>query len=364
MDVPLLGRDPGEGVGDGVGASAVYNVALAQTAQNETHDSVGPLSASISCDKLRLACIPRHKLTRGSILPPVERMMGGGLHYSARPGRNWGEQAVTKHVACLFGKPEDHGVAFVEFHQYGDGVVGRDKLVVEFNPNKVFGDNLQFLTNWFVPRAGWGWSDWWVERHDVAFDYAAPRHVFALDDPSRKLDMFGVGPTGPETERTGYRRGSKLRAQVYDKGAENGTGELLTRFELQVNASVEHHYGKRKVVEWPRLFEIPGLGWPAEGVNLTFFGHGLIPRCLNLEWLLTMHARAYGVRGAMAFARNLLGEKRRKIWRAEMVREVDPAPKDLYRAGWRGAVDRVRQALGEVGVGQWAPVASPEFHPW
>ncbi|MGB3468666.1 MAG: hypothetical protein WBA74_25500, partial [Cyclobacteriaceae bacterium] len=107
--------------------------------------------------------------------------------------------------------------------------------IAEFNPQKLDDEGLEQLATTF--RA-WGVQDaktLFVDRYDAAFDYIMPRHHAMLDDPGRLLDMYGIGRRGPQTERTGYRSGSKLRAQIYDKTAErSGSGEKvvkdLTRF--------------------------------------------------------------------------------------------------------------------------------------
>jgi hypothetical protein len=118
--------------------------------------------------------------------------------------------------------------------QFSSGSV---RLAVELNPAKLSeGD-------WEAIRASLlalGVRRPWVERFDFAIDYRVPRGLLVLDDRSRAMDCFGLGAAGPETERTGFRKGSKLKLQLYDKRAERmakagvDLGEDCTRFEAQV----------------------------------------------------------------------------------------------------------------------------------
>lgn len=337
----IVGVQPGSGLVTDPAASAVYNMALAGTVVN-TSSLLAGIEASVLCDKLRLTVVAPPSRAPEQWFPEPDNFLGGGVVFGPKAGRRRGVNACVVYPRVLGGRPGDHGVVHAEVKAYEDGPA---YLTVEFSPSKVTDFAVRSLAEWLAAAGVRPFREWYVDRYDVAFDYVCPRKYLVIDDPHRKLDLFGVGRLGPETERTGFRRGSEFKCQLYDKGAERASkgylGESVgvTRYEVQIST---RSAGRQNP---PRLGDLPGLRFPDTGVVLRCFPFGLTPLSLSLEALLTLVARYLGMRVARAFAHEHLGKVRREAWEACMVSEVSPSPAELYRAGWSAAAGRVLSSL-------------------
>lgn len=347
-------------------ASAPYNMALAGTAQKVNLRSrarrglgfsehgrrpVDTFRASISCDKLRLGAwvlgFGPDEL-QGRVFGCVNSRVGWGRrrgHVKPRVAKAWSEA------------PGVEGGVF--FQLTDDGLSQSRRLVVEFNPAKMSDSQIWGLAASFR-LMGLNLSRFWLERVDGAIDYRAPRRVLVLDDRQRLADHFGCGPNGPETERTGFRRGSRLKFQLYDKTAERQAKGAdapadITRFEVQWLKPTEVIHAapllggpdEDEEEAW-RLDRLAELPWPGGPVTV---------RCLPFHWATLEDpdwrgflalSRGIGVRYAIRQYR-LMGWAHRQV---EQVIDcclpvVSPAPDAVWAACWPAAASWVLGKLGE-----------------
>ena len=363
---------------DRAGVSAPYNMALASTPQKVNVSGrarrglgfpehgrapVDTFRASIVCDKLRLGA-----WILGLEPENLRECVWGCANGYVVKGRRRG------HIQPRVGKAftEARGVeGMVYFELRDDGLSMSRRLVVEFNPVKL--DEGQWRALGLSLRAlGVDLGKMWVDRTDGAIDYHAARRVLLLDDRQRLADHFGCGPNGPETERTGFRRGSRLKFQLYDKTAERrakgvDTVADVTRFEVQVHKPTEH------------IAASPLIGGPAEAVDeawrldrlhlMPWQGGAVTVRCVPFHWLaladpdwrgFLFAARGLGMRYAIRQFREM-GWAHRGVQRLVdcCVPVVMPAPDDVWRAGWGQAAS---EAVGKlVDAVAWAEAESRAF---
>lgn len=316
--------------------SALYNMALARAHEKQ---AIPPLTPIL--DKLRLSApLPEEwdpeKLS--------EQTLGGIDGWKARRQRNWGRSEVTDWAGSLLAAGDTSVWVRVRC------VVGHPpQLCVEFNPAKLTAYELQSV-GLFLWTHGADPDSVWVDRYDVAFDYRVPRPLLMLDDRLRCMDTFGIGPCGPQTARTGFRKGSRLKAQLYDKGAERASKGVhvdgdVTRFELQV-WPLGHAVtsGSRSWENPPRLSELGGESWPGGAITVRALQYD--PATISDDVFACGAALAhYSMRHARAFVKKRLGVKRLEVWEDSCVGEVRPSPRSVFVEGWRRTVDDFRDVF-------------------
>lgn len=283
----------------------------------------------------------------------------GCVGFRVGKGRKRGDVQPIRAQAWTRPPGEEGGVYF-ELQDDGRGSA-TCRLVAEFNPAKV--DDAEMLALGVTLRAlGVDAADrLWVERVDGAVDYGAPRRALLLDDRVRLADHFGVGPWGPETERTGYRKGSRLKFQLYDKSAERkaagvDTREHVTRFEIQLlkptqDLVVAPLFGELGGAEALRLGQVSLIPYPGGAVTvraLPFNPLGLDDA--ELVGFVSM-LRGLGVRTAINWAKHVMGWRHSKRERLLDLASpvVTPSPAAVWAAEWpsaaSAAVERVTRAL-------------------
>jgi hypothetical protein len=202
-------------------------------------------------------------------------------------------------------------------------------LVVQFNPAKLDAVGQSLLREvWSVV----GFDRLFVEEFHAAFDYDVPRRAVLLDDRKRKGDAFGIGAKGAESWRTGYRKGSMLRQQVYDKTAERRAAGAdarghVTRFEVQQKRDDQYPLSGLGAVEFPADADVRVLPWhPGRIASIAHAGMAAL-------------AISHGVRFAIAWAREQYGWRQAKI--ADAVEQLFPviqrSPVDAW-SKWPEAV--------------------------
>ena len=361
------------------GASAPYNMALAgYVSEKNMRGGVGwsqlrrevrtsyPV-LSVHLDKLRLTCWVQ------GVSPGDLRERVLGAHGSkVRRGRNFGAREVT--VEQVWNSPprSDGGVYF-ELRS-GEGPMS-SRLVIEFNPAKVTSSDWLAVAGAAV-LCGVSLPDrLFVERYDVAFDFDAPRRVLLLDDRKRLADHFNVGAFGPQTERTGYRKGSPIKHQLYDKSAERQAKGAdcrygVTRYEVQVFKPAE--FAPLPLLGdgggAPRLVDLASLPWPGGDVTVRCVPFHPM-RVADVVWgSLIASARGMGLRYAVNMAKVLgLSSEKRHRWLDCAVPEVDHSPRLLWASRFPAAVERelacLRRAWDEVGVLGAGPAATAPAAP-
>ena len=358
-------------------ASALYNMALAGTPQkvNVTSGSASksrnpvrrgrgwaangrvPRSdfpfLGLAVDKLRLGAWVR-------VAPKElgERVWGCENSY-VQKGRKRVDVQPAVGKAWTKGQGEPGGV-YLQITD--DGLSGSRRLVVEFNPAK-------------LDDVGWGGLGLtlrklgvleslrgvWVDRVDAAFDWEAPRCSLVLDDRQRLADHFGVGRQGPQTERTGFRRGSKLKHQLYDKTAERRAAGAdaranVTRYEVQLLKPdrpvmpLLDGPGAEGVEALP-VVGLADLGWPGGDVTVRCLPyHPMAVADPRFVGFLSM-VRGQGVRAAIGWARDVMGVRHQVVddWMWLGAPEVCPPPRVLWARHWFAAasecVERLRASV-------------------
>ena len=231
---------PEGGVASGDAPSAPYNMALVgdpekkiigrygHSRHNRSLNPPHPL-VGVDLDKLRLWGLTDVKLEDAS-----EHVYGCQASRIVNGRRRGAFQPRTFKAWT-----ESPGVEGGIYVQLQDVRTHSRELVVEFNPAKM--SDVQYKSLLYTLQA-FGITDLGsmvVERYDVAFDYQCDRSLLLLDDRVRLMDLFGCGRKGPETERTGFRRGSREKHQLYDKTAERRSKgcdarENITRYEVTI----------------------------------------------------------------------------------------------------------------------------------
>lgn len=349
------------------GASAAYNMALAGTGQklNVNVTSAGtprcPQSVrrgrgwsengrvprteypflGLTVDKLRLGAWVRVQPAKLG-----EHVWGCHNFYVQKGLRRGGVQPmVGKAWTAAPGEP---GGVYIQLTD--DGRCSSRRLVVEFNPAKMDED-----VGWYglgvtlrklgVPASLRGV---WVDRVDAAFDWEAPRCALFLDDRHRMADFFGLGPRGPQTERTGFRRGSRRKFQLYDKTAErkaSGAGDVradVTRFEVQLLKPDRPMLPLVDGADGTEALPVVGLadlGWPGGDVTVRCLPyHPMGVEDFRFAAFLAM-CRGLGVRAAVRWARDRLGVRHSIVddWLWLGCPEVCPSPRLMWARHWCAA---------------------------
>jgi hypothetical protein len=252
-------------------------------------------------------------------------------------------------------------------------------LVVEYNPQKVTEPN-QVGLGMSLGALGLPPAHLFVERYDPALDIPLPRGYLLLDDRRRNPDLFEVGPEGPQTERTGFRRGSRLKCQLYDKRAERAAAGVdidapyLTRFELQVlrPGPLDDGGGLFGAADgregpdlasggsrpsgapaWPKGFdcltlgELPYVGYPGGSVTVRGIAYDPCTIADVRMSSLAHSARFGGFKAAMHWAKHYLSREKLGVWLGACLPEVSPSPAVVFRRGWKRAVEDVSAPLVE-----------------
>lgn len=286
-----------------------------------------PQLETIWCDKLRLLTIcGGREFSEGVI----------GAGWSPwRAGRRRGHLASETRIAGELGS----GVMWTERRFEG---LSQTELRVEFSPFRQSPGAMAVIGTMLRGRKVW------VERCDVAFDLRGVERCRLRLDPGRmKLDHIGMTPRGPETERVGFRKGSKRKAQLYDKRAERlargvEVADPWVRFELQAWAPFDIGGESRDVLlgelgdiecPIPPDVTVRGLAGP-DG-----FGD---QRYLALASVAFLH----GTRVAENAARQILGPKYRDQLRFVAFPELDPSPREVFSLKWAAEARRVLSCLG------------------
>jgi len=337
VSVGVSGVDPRAANGLPVAAadaSPPYNMGLARVGQTCNVDLLG-----VYLDKLRLEFA---STCAGDLLADVPGIQN--IHVGA--GLRRGSYAVRKTTGWI-GDRFAEGVVYFQVGQI-EGA-GTCHVVVEFNPRKVAASVAAGVGRW-LRRVSHDILAVWVRRYDVAIDYRASRPVLLLDDVSRKSDRYGCGPHGCETERTGYRIGSKTRFQLYDKRAErrarggDDPGDVV-RFECQRLPASDVRGQPRDGGDTLRLGDLGSVECPFGAVTV---------RCIERDpWtiadvpmaMLNRLAVLGGVREAKAWARRCLSPARLETWSSCVLPEVCPSPREAFQRFWSAAVTRDCAAL-------------------
>ena len=341
----------------GVSTSPPYNIGLVGEAQKVNlfanpapkvaRAVSSPQLVRVVCDKLRLSSYVR--ITPDEFADTV---------HDARSSRVGKSRRGVPRAQVWTKPPKVEGGIYYQLDLPPYLPSGRGLAVAEFNPQKLGDEGWASLG---VTLRAWGVEDpgrLYVERYDAAFDYLEPRHHVMLDDPARLLDMFGIGRRGPQTERTGYRSGSKLRAQVYDKSAERmRVGDKcvanLTRFELAVSSPppldapaplYDHKPGDALI-----LADLPGIAYPAPNITVRACAYNPLRVANHVYGSLAAYARALGVRAATGYARSVFGltHSQRLQWLDTLLPEFGNAPRAVWSERWPSAASRAVQQVSE-----------------
>lgn len=161
----------------------------------------------LACDKVRLRFST-------SIPDRICEEFVGGSFGPFRRGRNFGASEVQSRTAWL-----DDGAIFLKHEEKLGSLISAHSLICEFNPNRLgafgcwrVGSLLRLFG--FDPLQGA------VERFDYCLTAERDPYGIHLDSRYSKPDRIGGTARGHETERLGYRKGSKHKFQRYDKSAE------------------------------------------------------------------------------------------------------------------------------------------------
>jgi hypothetical protein len=266
---------------------------------------------------------------------------------------NRGDHEVMRFWATQkLGVPTHPGVVYWQIDQSPTRMIsGASKLIVEFNPAKLTRGDLHLVAGGLKTLAGA--SRVVVERYDFAMDYALPRGLLTLDDRGREMDCFGVGVSGPQTERTGFRKGSKLKLQLYDKRAELAVrgvtlDEDRARFEVQVLGRPDGDVF---------LDELESQPCPLGSATVRAFNFDPATIFDESFALAALAVRGNGMRTVLATLRRMGWRKsRRDQFEACVVREVDPSPSQLWASHFR---DSVRSVVGHLLGEDGRPLLTP-----
>jgi len=331
-----VGRGQRSRPGSRRGFSSPLNNMGDESASEKTN-FVGCPAPSLSCDKLRLAatCCGLSSLDDFPIL-------GGLSAVGRRRCRNQGDRASWRWYGHAFQSRGVDGACVVHL----DCVEGQSSVLsLIFNPNKV-GPADQVELGRVLARLGVDPSGetCYVDEYAMAFDYPVERRRLLLDSGTCVADQFGLTATGPQTERVGFRKGSRLRVQLYDKSAERAsvgesTGGPVTRFEVTVWPRVSHPYGERAVEESIWLRELGDQPWPDTSCVLRYVGVDPDAMADPLASLAVAAARSYGVRFMRSRLRAIPGvpESFVSMVCACLVGEVDPSPASVHPSCWPAA---------------------------
>ena len=337
-------------------SSAPYNMALVGEAQETNLQTIrrlkrlradtSPQLVGVVVDKLRLSF---YSSISPEDLPAC--VMGLNKH---RLGfaRRVGDQAVPRCKAWTK-PPRVEGGVYYQCDKLPFLPSGSSLIVAEFNPAKLDDAGWAFFGATLAKMGVTDPDTLFVDRYDAAFDYLAPRPHLMLSDMRRVMDLFGVSRNGPETERTGFRRGSDLRSQLYDKTAERAsTGSQcvkdLTRFELMVSSPAPVSTDAPLYGSGPSdvlcLGDLHLAGYPGRDITVRAVAFNALRVADHVYGSLAAYARALGLRAALGYARKVFGlnAAQRAQWLDTLLPELDNAPRIVWPQRWASAVDHAR----------------------
>lgn len=138
------------------------------------------------------------------------------------------------------------------------GKIRQDCGFIEYNPNKASADS---FTPWLLGKLADEGVKFELSRWDLAIDLPIPRNEIALMKDARKYESIVKGSA---TEYLGERN-KPGRVKVYDKAAESGLSEPVTRVELTCSGD----WGLPEIERaWPSLLRLP-LRIEGEGLSRT-----------------------------------------------------------------------------------------------
>lgn len=127
------------------------------------------------------------------------------------------------------------------------GKIRQDCGFMEYNPNKASADS---FTPWLLGKLVDEGVKFELSRWDLAIDLPIPRNEIALMKDARKYESIVKGSA---TEYLGERN-KPGRVKVYDKAAESGLSEPVTRVELTCSGN----WGLPEIERaWPSLLRLP-----------------------------------------------------------------------------------------------------------
>ena len=138
------------------------------------------------------------------------------------------------------------------------GKIRQDCGFIEYNPNKASADS---FTPWLLGKLAEEGVKFELSRWDLAIDLPIPRNEIALMKDARKYESIVKGSA---TEYLGERN-KPGRVKVYDKTAESGLSEPVTRVELTCSGDWSLPEIERA---WPSLLRLP-LRVDNEGLSRT-----------------------------------------------------------------------------------------------
>ncbi len=167
------------------------------------------------------------------------------------------------------------GGLFLQVQDTGD----ERRVAVEYNPAHAPW-KWDLTLSRLADVVGWPLDDWWVDRVDIAFDFALERKRFTLEGNSRrKVQLFL--PSGGAVETADLKHTAKYPGMtLYDKRAEQrGKGDDLkdpwTRMEVKV---------RPKETRWSGLADMP---MPAVGARFLYLHFG--DDEMNRDKLTSLH---------------------------------------------------------------------------
>lgn len=273
---------------------------------------VGFLGASITPERL-IGLVP------GLSMPPQRRK-----------GRNVGPRESVDHVG-LAGH-DRRGRQIFRVREV-DGYP--TEVRAEFNPAAVDAGVQAMIGEWFVSRAGVRRA--WLRRVDAAFDFEAKRWATLLDDASgrRRVDRFGCGVDGCETERVGFSKGAEFKGRLYDKAKERAfNGDAgpewagVVRFEQQWEPRAD---------DAPDVCALADVSWQGE-LGLRWFPFNPSRVREDIHRLLTLVGVHGGLVAMRPQVRVCLNAKRRESFWGCMCPAVNVEA--LYREHWAASVRR------------------------
>lgn len=229
-------------------------------------------------------------------------------------------------------------------------------VAAEFNPQKLEDDQWDKLGASLRALGVEDVGSVYVDRYDGCVDYAARREALLLDDRRRLMDMFGIGRKGPETERTGFRAGSRLRAQLYDKTAERRSKgydavDGVVRFELMVGrpgpvdpAAPLYGHAPSDALLLRDLGRVP---YPGGDITVRCMAYNPLRVMNHVFGSLAAYARGVGLRSAIGYSRDVFQftAAQRDQWLSTMLPVLDHAPSAIWSRLWPTAVERVSVRL-------------------
>lgn len=247
-------------------------------------------------------------------------------------GRNVGSRRVER-VQCWTHPRGHEGGVFIRVQD--EGIAASKSVRIEGNP--AHEDAVAYM-GLACRLLGVDPLGAWVDRWDVAIDYAAERRAVTVGDPRRETRPVG-GRLSPETQYVGA-RGADVSVVLYDKSREravkgvNGRAGVV-RFEVRVRP--------RDPV---RLRDLGGVPYPAESFVLSHLDHAPWKVADVRLGVAMEHARWRGVPSAMGMLRcHGVRSSVRDQFRACAMPDVRPSPGRVFAECWPAVVAGVAERL-------------------